>query len=200
METLLISRRSRPNQTAVSQPSALIWAAGSAARAWIQRHWSCQQAGGLSQTRAGQPTCTVGLHSDRRGIRQSDAPGGRCQPADRHRHPAGHPTLSVDRPPVNPGALPGCPRGDDLMLAVTELATNCVMHSASGQGGSFTVRLRTGPSWARIEVTDDGPADSQATVSNGWGLAIVSDITDRAGAVIQPNGCRTAWAEASWLA
>ena len=108
-------------------------------------------------------------------------------------------SVSISRRLVR-AALPDCPRGDDLMLAVTELATNCVVHSASGQGGSFTVRLRTGPSWARIEVTDDGPADSQATVSNGWGLAIVAGITDRAGAVIQGDGCRTAWAEVTWLA
>jgi anti-sigma regulatory factor (Ser/Thr protein kinase) len=97
-------------------------------------------------------------------------------------------------------ALPGCPRGDDLMLAVTELATNGITHSASGQGGSFTVRLRTGPCWARIEVTDDGPADGQPSTSNGWGLAIVADITDRAAAVVQPDGSRTAWVEVSWLA
>jgi anti-sigma regulatory factor (Ser/Thr protein kinase) len=96
--------------------------------------------------------------------------------------------------------LPDCPRADDLMLAVTELATNSIAHSASGQGGSFTVRLRTGPCWARIEVTDDGPADGQASASNGWGLAIVADITDRAAVVIQPDGCRTAWAEVTWLA
>jgi anti-sigma regulatory factor (Ser/Thr protein kinase) len=98
-------------------------------------------------------------------------------------------------------ALAGCPRADDLMLAVTELATNSIAHSASGQdGGSFTVRLRTGPCWVRIEVTDDGPADGQPTPRNGWGLAIVAGITDRAEAVMQPDGCRTAWAEVSWLA
>jgi anti-sigma regulatory factor (Ser/Thr protein kinase) len=98
-------------------------------------------------------------------------------------------------------ALPECTRADDLMLAVTELATNCITHSASGQdGGSFTVRLRARPCWARIEVTDGGPADGQPSVSNGWGLAIVADITDRAAAVTQLDGCHTAWAEVSWLA
>ncbi|MEP7023042.1 MAG: ATP-binding protein [Actinomycetota bacterium] len=97
-------------------------------------------------------------------------------------------------------ALPDCPRADDLMLAVTELTTNTVAHSASGQGGSFTVRLRTAPRWARIEVTDDGPAAGEPGQSNGWGLAIVSDITDRATTVIQPRGCRTAWCEVSWPA
>jgi hypothetical protein len=95
-------------------------------------------------------------------------------------------------------ALPDCPRADDLMLAVTELATDGISHSASGQGGSFTVRPRTAPGWARIEVTDDGPAAGDPSPRNGWGLAIVADVTDRASAVIQPDSCRTAWCEVSW--
>jgi anti-sigma regulatory factor (Ser/Thr protein kinase) len=95
-------------------------------------------------------------------------------------------------------ALAGCPRADDLMLAVTELATNCIAHSASGQGGSFTVRLRARPCWARIEITDSGPADGEPSPRNGWGLALVADVTDRAASVIQPDGCRTAWAEVTW--
>jgi two-component sensor histidine kinase len=97
-------------------------------------------------------------------------------------------------------ALPDCPRAGDLMLAVTELAANAVAHSASGQGGSFTVRLRTGPGWARIEVTDDGPAAGPPAPRNGWGLAIVAGVTDRAAAVIQPDSSRTAWAEVRWPA
>jgi two-component sensor histidine kinase len=95
--------------------------------------------------------------------------------------------------------LYGCPRAGDLMLAVTELATNSIGHSASGQGGSFTMRLRTRPGWARIDVTDDGPQPGQPSASNGWGLTIVGEITDRAAAFIQPDGCRTAWAEVTWL-
>jgi anti-sigma regulatory factor (Ser/Thr protein kinase) len=95
-------------------------------------------------------------------------------------------------------ALPECLRAGDLMLAVTELGTNAITHSASGQGGSFTVRLGTSPGWARIEITDDGPAASQPTPRNGWGLAIVVGITDRVGTVIQPDGCRIAWAEVTW--
>jgi anti-sigma regulatory factor (Ser/Thr protein kinase) len=97
-------------------------------------------------------------------------------------------------------ALAECPRAGDLMLAVTELSTNGIAHSASGQGGSFTVRLRAKPGWARIEVTDDGPAAGRPAPRNGWGLAIVAGITDRSAAVIQPDGCRTAWAEVDWPA
>jgi anti-sigma regulatory factor (Ser/Thr protein kinase) len=94
--------------------------------------------------------------------------------------------------------LADCPRADDLMLAVTELATNSISHSASGQDGSFTVQVRTQAGWARVEVTDEGPALGQSSASNGWGLAIVADITDRTAAIIQPDGCRNAWAEVTW--
>jgi two-component sensor histidine kinase len=94
--------------------------------------------------------------------------------------------------------LAGCPRAGDLMLAVTELAANAGSHSVSGQGGSFTVQLRTAPGWARVDVTDEGPSPVRPLASNGWGLTIVAGITDRAGTIIQPDGCRTAWAEVRW--
>jgi anti-sigma regulatory factor (Ser/Thr protein kinase) len=119
------------------------------------------------------------------------------------------PTLTVTLP-GEPASVPiarrlvretlaSCPRAGDLMLAVTELSANAISHSASGQGGSFTLWLRTEPGWARIEVTDEGPAVGQATVSNGWGLAIVASFTDRSGAVSRTDGCRTAWSEVSWF-
>jgi two-component sensor histidine kinase len=94
--------------------------------------------------------------------------------------------------------LAGCPRAGDLMLTVTELATNAITHSASGQGGSFTVQLRTRPGWARIDVTDDGLAHHHLAPSNGWGLAIVAGVTDQTATVIQPDGHRTAWAAVTW--
>jgi two-component sensor histidine kinase len=94
-------------------------------------------------------------------------------------------------------ALPGYPRAMDLMLAMTELASNAVLHSASGRGGSFTVRIRSAP-WARIDVADEGPAAHPVTAGNEWGLAIVADVTDRTGADIADGGRRTAWAEVGW--
>jgi hypothetical protein len=97
-------------------------------------------------------------------------------------------------------ALPGCPRIDDLLLAVTELASNAVIHSASGQGGTFSVGVRTAPRWVRAEVTDQGPAAITPQACNGWGLAIVAGVTDRTGADLRPNGHRCAWAEVTWPA
>jgi anti-sigma regulatory factor (Ser/Thr protein kinase) len=96
-------------------------------------------------------------------------------------------------------ALPGCPRADGLVLAVSELATNGIAHSASGQGGTFTVRVHAAIGWARVEITDDGPAAGPPTRRNGWGLPIVAGVTDRSGAIVRPDGQRTAWAEVTWL-
>ena len=42
-------------------------------------------------------------------------------------------------------ALPGCPRADDLILAVSELVSNSIAHSASGHGGAVVVQVRTAP-------------------------------------------------------
>lgn len=96
-------------------------------------------------------------------------------------------------------ALSGCPRADDLILVASELASNVVSHSASGEGGAFTLRVRIALRWARVEVSDSGPALLPVTASNGWGLAIVAAVTDRAGATIAADGRRTAWAEVTWL-
>ena len=97
-------------------------------------------------------------------------------------------------------ALPGSPRIGDLLLAVSELSTNAIAHSASGQDGTFTVRIRTRAGWARVEITDQGPAVNLPQTHNGWGLIIVTGVTDRSGAVIRANGDRAAWAEVTWPA
>lgn len=89
-------------------------------------------------------------------------------------------------------ALPGCPRADDLVLAVSELASNGIIHSASRHGGTITVRVRTAACWARAEVADDGPAARPAGPGNGWAPGIVAAVTERAGATIHPDGTRTA--------
>jgi anti-sigma regulatory factor (Ser/Thr protein kinase) len=49
---------------------------------------------------------------------------------------------------------------DDLLLLLSELVTNAVVHSDSGRtaGGRVTVRLALSPGAVRVEVTDDGSA------------------------------------------
>jgi anti-sigma regulatory factor (Ser/Thr protein kinase) len=94
--------------------------------------------------------------------------------------------------------LDGCPRADDLAQAVTELGSNALLWSAAGEGGTFTVTVRTAPRWARVEVTDPGPAPSPGAESNGWGLGIVAALTDRHDTSHGPGPARTCWAEATW--
>jgi serine/threonine-protein kinase RsbW len=108
--------------------------------------------------------------------------------------------------PANVGAarrfaaasLTGCPRAEDLVLAVSELATNALAWSASGCGGSFMVRVRAAIRWARVEVTDEGPAPVPSAASNGFGRGIVAEFTNRSGVTVMPDGSRIAWAEATW--
>ena len=94
-------------------------------------------------------------------------------------------------------ALGGCPRAGDLVLALSELATNAVVHSASGEGGMFLVGVRMVGSWGRIEVWDGGPASGPAEHGLGYGLRLVREITDRSGEIFR-EGRRMAWAECTW--
>jgi hypothetical protein len=75
-----------------------------------------------------------------------------------------------------------------------------VAWSAAGEGGTFTVTVRTASRWVRVEVTDPGPATAPGGESNGWGLDIVRAITDRAGDSHGPGTSHTAWAEVTWPA
>lgn len=103
-------------------------------------------------------------------------PAGR-RPADRR--PAGHPAA------------------DDALLALSELATNAVIHSKSGNlGGTFRVRASISEAMIRIEVSDDGGAWQWARQdgddASGRGLAIVGAIAHDWGITGDTAG-RTAW-------
>lgn len=55
-------------------------------------------------------------------------------------------------------ALDGNPAAEDAALLTSELVTNAVLHSRSGQpGGSFTVSVETTDTAVRVEVRDQGP-------------------------------------------
>ena len=53
------------------------------------------------------------------------------------------------------GMLAGCPRADDAILIVSELASNAILHSHS-KGQSFTVRAEAFPGYLWLEVEDLG--------------------------------------------
>jgi hypothetical protein len=54
------------------------------------------------------------------------------------------------------GWLGGCPQAGEAILAASEFATNAVLHSASRDGGAFTLRAEVVRDHVRIEVEDAG--------------------------------------------
>ena len=102
------------------------------------------------------------------------------------------------------GILVDSPCGEDMELIAAELVGNAIRHSPAGQdGGEFTVTVRTGQGWARIEVSDTGtgewraPQDEDLDAEYGRGLAIVAALADKLGHDITANG-QTVWAETAW--
>jgi len=100
--------------------------------------------------------------------------------------------------------LAGCPARETLMTCVSELCANAIAHTASGNGGVFTVEVdRPRDGVARVAVTDDGGASVPAAgaldlmAEGGRGLAMVAACTTRWGFADAYPG-RTVWAEACW--
>jgi len=97
--------------------------------------------------------------------------------------------------------LAECPAADEVILCLSELAANAVMHSNSRRpGGTFTVRIgtRTG-AYIRIEVEDGGgpwlaPAPDPGS---GRGLDIIGALAAEWGIATGPAG-RTVWARFDW--
>jgi serine/threonine-protein kinase RsbW len=99
-------------------------------------------------------------------------------------------------------AMPACPRADDLILLVSELTTNAVLHSKSGRvGGEFTVRvfLYTGD-YAWVEVIDQGgPWTGRDGDDRPHGLDIVAAIAgDDDWGVEGGPACRVVWFRLNW--
>jgi serine/threonine-protein kinase RsbW len=101
-------------------------------------------------------------------------------------------------------ALDGSPRRYDIELVTSELMTNAIRHTPSGEAGSLvTLRIRARAGWARVEVTDHGdaswtePAPAGEQDECGRGLRIVQMLADRAGHEPAPGG-QVSWAEIHW--
>ncbi len=102
------------------------------------------------------------------------------------------------------GILADSPCAEDMELIAAELASNAIRHSPAGRdGGEFTVTVRTGQGWARIEVSDSGTGEwhtlqgADPDAEYGRGLAIVAALADKLGHDITSSG-QTVWAEAAW--
>ncbi|HTT52547.1 MAG TPA: ATP-binding protein [Streptosporangiaceae bacterium] len=91
------------------------------------------------------------------------------------------------------GLLAGCPVADDAVLCVSELAGNCVTHSASGQlGAVFTVRADVHDGeYVWLEVADGGGVWGEVERDGRpHGLDIIGALASESGVA----GCaRTGW-------
>jgi anti-sigma regulatory factor (Ser/Thr protein kinase) len=89
---------------------------------------------------------------------------------------------------------------DVSRLLVSEAATNALLHSASGDGGSFTVEYLISDHLLRVEVHDNGgPTGPRRRVHHlesmtGRGLDLFDALSDRWGVVGTPAGW-TVWFE-----
>ena len=88
-----------------------------------------------------------------------------------------------------------------MILCLSELAANAVLHSGSRRpGGTFTVRIQSSPgAYIEIEVRDDGGPWLAAAPSpgSGRGLDIVRALAAEWGIATGPTG-RTVWARLNW--
>jgi anti-sigma regulatory factor (Ser/Thr protein kinase) len=64
-------------------------------------------------------------------------------------------------------ALGDHPFVDDATLIASEFATNAILHSASRDGGKFTLRAEIHPGYVRVEVEDAGGPWNPARHSDG---------------------------------
>ena len=96
--------------------------------------------------------------------------------------------------------LAGHPVADDAVLLASELATNAVIHTASGSGGTFAVSVRQHGAMVRIEVWDAGAVTAPVAQlpdrerEGGVGLGLVEAIAARWGYLGDQDG-RVVWFE-----
>jgi anti-sigma regulatory factor (Ser/Thr protein kinase) len=96
------------------------------------------------------------------------------------------------------------PATETTVLLISELVTNAVLHSRSGEpGGRVTVVLCAGPAGILIQVSDDGgPSEPRISAvsadgeEHGYGLLLVDALADRWGSICSPEG-RVTWCRIS---
>ncbi|MFJ8163144.1 ATP-binding protein [Streptomyces sp. NPDC096136] len=85
-------------------------------------------------------------------------------------------------------------RRDDVVLCVSELATNALRYGVP-RGRSYRVRLLNFDCCVRVEVHDSGPGRSRIIGRPpGTGLRIVEAVSDRWGVLPRSPG-KVVWAE-----
>jgi len=98
--------------------------------------------------------------------------------------------------------LPDCPARDDATLVATELATNAIVHTASGRGGWFAGQITWCPAVVQVAVADCGaPGGPRWAVGpaaeHGRGLLVVRTLAARTGVSGDHRG-RLVWADIPW--
>jgi serine/threonine-protein kinase RsbW len=96
------------------------------------------------------------------------------------------------------------PAVETVMLLVSELVSNAIMHSQSGaSGGTLTVTLCSLPGGVLVQVRDDGgPSEPclarirAGSTEHGYGLLLVDALADSWGTIPGP-GSRVTWCRVS---
>ncbi|WP_326821807.1 ATP-binding protein [Streptosporangium sp. NBC_01639] len=92
------------------------------------------------------------------------------------------------------------PLHDDCVLLTSEIATNAVLHSRSGDGGLFTVTVTCSAEAVRVCVQDEGSSSApcvcraSADATGGRGLPLLEALAHRWGLVRQA-GANRVWFE-----
>jgi hypothetical protein len=98
--------------------------------------------------------------------------------------------------------LAGCPAADDAILCLSELASNCVLHSASRKpGGTFVLQAQIAEGkYVRIELRDEGGPWIQRPSDGGHshGLDIVRMLATETGVAGDPLNGWITWATLDW--
>jgi anti-sigma regulatory factor (Ser/Thr protein kinase) len=106
--------------------------------------------------------------------------------------------------------LPDCAARTDVLVLASELCTNAIVHSRSGEaGGQFSVDVDWAPTLARVVIGDQGSDKAPAIAArtgdavklgeSGRGLLLVDDLADDWGTASRPNR-RWVWADVEWQA
>jgi anti-sigma regulatory factor (Ser/Thr protein kinase) len=120
----------------------------------------------------------------------------------RHDFPGKHDQVACAREFIR-DATTGCPVQDEAILLTSELCTNALQHTASGNGGTFEVTIQLRPGSMRVEVRDDGSPSTPALQSvsdlaeDGRGLEIVALLAHRWGQTGDEYG-RSVYFELRW--
>jgi anti-sigma regulatory factor (Ser/Thr protein kinase) len=92
------------------------------------------------------------------------------------------------------------PAFEKVALGVSELATNAIKHTPSGDGGEITISLSIVGQVVRAEVTNDGTMTAKphprtdTDAEHGRGILIIDALADAWG-VVENAGTTMVWAE-----